>query len=111
MTPDARDRRKADLIAASALLRPHAAGAVHELADFADTLGHRIDQVRTWVTHPLVQRAGTVLGLLLAVRRLLRRRAPAPRPRRFAAAGSLATVWRLARLASPWIVAWVSRRA
>jgi hypothetical protein len=61
-----RDRRKANLIAASALLRPHAAAAVHDLADFGDTVAWRVGQVRAWLALPLVRNTGLVLATLVA---------------------------------------------
>ncbi|MGD9834658.1 MAG: hypothetical protein AB7U92_18060 [Piscinibacter sp.] len=107
----ARERRKADLIAASTLLRPHAAGAVRELAGFADGVTLRVIQLRTWLADPLVQRTGAALVTLVATRRWLRRRrASVQRPARTAGLMTWVTLtWRIGRWASPWITAWLMR--
>jgi hypothetical protein len=108
----ARDQRKADLVAATALLRPHAVGALRELTDAADDVAHRIGQVRSWLADPLIRRTGVTLAALVAVRRLLRRRPhAAARPLRTARwMTTLTLAWRLGRLAAPWVSAWLVRR-
>ncbi len=107
----ARDRRKADLIAASTLLRPHAAGAARDLADFADAVVRRVVQLRNWLADPLVQRTGVALVTVVATRRWLRRRrVPARRPARIASLMTWVTLtWRIGRWASPWLSAWLLR--
>jgi hypothetical protein len=107
----ARDQRKADLIAASAVLRPHAAGAVHDLAGLADRVALRVGQVRAWLADPLLQRTGIALAALLALRRFLRLRAAARRPHRTTRLFAVLTLaWRLGRLVAPWFAAGRARR-
>jgi hypothetical protein len=106
MGPRARDQRKADLLVASALLRSHAAGAVHDLAGTADTVALRVRQVRAWLAVPYVRHAGAVLTLWVTVRRWHRGRMRAPRPHRVARLmASLGLIWRLGRWAAPWLAA------
>lgn len=110
--PAARARRKADLLAASSLLRWHAAGAVDELSDRADALARRVVQMRHLATSPTVRLVGVVLVAVWLARRWSR----ADRSPRSGASATpalaarlwpwIAMAWRLWRLAGSGRARW-----
>ncbi len=116
--PSARTRRKADLVSASALLRLHAAAAVDGVAQRADTASLQLGRLRRVLARPSVRLAGVALLVLLASRRLLRPRPPAPDPARASAVRPAARLldwapvaWRLWRAVSPAVKRWLDAGA
>lgn len=111
---DERARRKADLRAASTLLRVHAAGAVDELCDLADALSHRVDQLRSLAASPTVRIAGLAFIAVWVARRSTRRDSAQPiRPRR--GQSLVPRLWPWAtmawRLGGPALMRWLAAGA
>lgn len=110
----ARARRKADLVAASALLRRHAAAEIGTVAAHADAWGWRIARLRSALALPSVRLAGVALLALVSAQRWLRRRPSAAEPSRPRAAptasrwlGWAPVAWRLWRAGAPLLMRWL----
>lgn len=116
--PLTRARRKADLVAASALLRRHAAADIGIVAGRADAWGWQIARLRRALAWPSVRLAGVALLALVSARRWLRRRPSAAEPPRPRAAPTASrwldwapVAWRLWRAGAPLLMRWLDRAA
>lgn len=70
--PPARERRKHDLLLASALARGQAVAALAEVGPRIDWVARGAFELRAWAAQPRVRVAGGTLGALLVLSSLVR---------------------------------------